>query len=229
MSFLTRFVTPARAGVAAGVGGYGLYQTAGSSSSTTRSVPVEQDARNSQPHQSRFNMMNSSPFWNANRRRSVLCDDGKSPFDMAEMQGKLLGMVGKPEWITPDTMKPLTGGLTFGGATGLAAGYACKKAGKVLAVGVGSLYCLFQVAASYGYVTINWKKVEKDCMNILDTNGDGKLDEKDAGVWLQKALNVLATDELEGTTIVHNYNFSSLSWCIVRYNWRCIEAIKKYQ
>lgn len=50
-------------------------------------------------------------------------------------------------------------GLTFGGASGLAAGYACKKIGKAVAVGVGSIYCLFQVAASYGYVTINWKKV----------------------------------------------------------------------
>lgn len=64
---------------------------------------------------------------------------------------------------------------------------------------MGSLYCLFQVAASYGYVTINWKKVEKDVMGVLDTNGDGKLDEQDAGVWLQKVLNVLATDEEQGT------------------------------
>jgi len=111
---------------------------------------------------------------------------------------KLQGLVGKPDWVTPETMKPLTGGLTFGGASGLAAGYACKKIGKAVAVGVGSIYCLFQVAASYGYVTINWKKVEKDVMTALDTNGDGKVDEKDAGIWLQKVLDVLANDELEG-------------------------------
>ncbi len=41
-------------------------------------------------------------------------------------------------------------------------------------------------------------QVENDVMKALDTNGDGKLDEKDAGVWLQKVLDVLANDELEG-------------------------------
>ena len=35
-------------------------------------------------------------------------------------------------------------------------------------------------------------------MSLLDTNGDGKVDEKDAGIWLQKVLDVLANDELEG-------------------------------
>mmetsp|Transcript_43 Transcript_43/g.82 ORF Transcript_43/g.82 Transcript_43/m.82 type:complete len:187 (+) Transcript_43:1392-1952(+) len=131
------------------------------------------------------------------RRRPVFCEEGGSPFGGFDM-AKLQGLVGKPDWVTPETMKPLTGGLTFGGASGLAAGYACKKIGKAVAVGVGSIYCLFQVAASYGYVTINWKKVEKDVMTALDTNGDGKVDEKDAGIWLQKVLDVLANDELEG-------------------------------
>ncbi|CAD7928859.1 unnamed protein product [Amoebophrya sp. A120] len=160
MSFLTRFATPSRVGLAAGCGFAGY---TASQSSYIR------------------------------RRQTVFCED-KSSFDLAKIQD----MIGKPDWITPDTMKPLTGGLTFGGASGLAAGYACKKIGKAVAVGVGSLYCLFQVAASYGYVTINWKKVENDVMKALDTNGDGKLDEKDAGVWLQKVLDVLANDELEG-------------------------------
>ena len=40
-------------------------------------------------------------------------------------------------------------------------------------------------------------------MGVLDTNGDGKLDEQDAGVWLQKVLNVLATDEEQGIYFFH--------------------------
>jgi len=123
----------------------------------------------------------------------ALCED-KSGIDIS----KMIGGLQMPDWVSAETVKPLTGGLTFGGASGLAAGIACKKIGKALAVGVGGLYCLFQVAASYGYITVNWKKVESDVMSMLDTNGDGKLDEKDAGVWLQKVLQVLSNDEKEG-------------------------------
>lgn len=74
----------------------------------------------------------------------------------------------------------------------------CKKIGRVAVVGVGGLFCLFQTAAHFQYITINWKKVESDVMKALDTNGDGKVDEKDAGIWLQKVLDVLATDEAAG-------------------------------
>merc|ERR1712032_4964 len=74
----------------------------------------------------------------------------------------------------------------------------CKKIGKALAVGVGSLYILFQAAASAGYITVNWKKVETDVMGVLDTNGDGKFDEKDGMVWLEKILKTLSNDETEG-------------------------------
>lgn len=63
---------------------------------------------------------------------------------------------------------------------------------------MGSLYCLFQVAANYGYITVNWKKVEEDVMSAIDTNGDGKIDEKDASVYLAKVMEVLCNDELEG-------------------------------
>lgn len=57
---------------------------------------------------------------------------------------------------------------------------------------------LFQVAATYDYIKINWKKVEKDAMALIDQDGDGKIDEKDVGIWFKKALEVLATDEIEG-------------------------------
>lgn len=103
-----------------------------------------------------------------------------------------------PEWISVETVKPLAGGLTFGGLSGFIAGYACKQLGKALTFGVGTMYVIFQLAATYDYVKINWKKVEDDVMSFLDTNKDGKVDEKDLGIFLQKLMAILSNDQAAG-------------------------------
>lgn len=103
-----------------------------------------------------------------------------------------------PEWVSAEQLKPLGGGVTFGGAMGYTSGLMCKKVGRALAIGVGGIYAMFQVAATYGYITVNWPKVQKDVMAMVDTNGDGKIDEKDAMVWVKKVMDTLANDELDG-------------------------------
>lgn len=55
-----------------------------------------------------------------------------------------------------------------GGAAGFCAGYACKKIGKAVAVVFGGLFLGFQMAAQQGYLTVNWKKIEKDVAQGLD-------------------------------------------------------------
>merc|ERR1719359_1670203 len=84
--------------------------------------------------------------------------------------------------------------LSFGGAAGMCTGFCLKKLGKVVAVGFGGLYCLFQAAAVQGYINVNWDKVEKDFTFLLDSNGDGKLDEKDARVMLLKTAGYLTQE-----------------------------------
>merc|ERR1712196_584345 len=107
----------------------------------------------------------------------AFCEDKKAGgFDV----NAILGNLKQPEWVSMETMKPLAGGLSFGGMSGFIAGYALKQIGKVVAVAVGTLYVIFQIAASYEYIKVNWKKIEADVMNALDTNNDGKVDEKDA-------------------------------------------------
>lgn len=118
--------------------------------------------------------------------------------DMLKSQYEKLKTMDKPDWLGMDTMQPLGGGLGFGGITGFAAGVACKKIGKIVAVGVGSLYCLFQTAAYYDYIKINWKKVEADTMRVLDTDGNGTIDEKDMGVYFSEIVRVLAADQQDG-------------------------------
>lgn len=45
-------------------------------------------------------------------------------------------------------------------------GYVCKKVGKVAATSLGSGLMLLRLADQYGYIKINWRKVEKDTKYI---------------------------------------------------------------
>ena len=51
--------------------------------------------------------------------------------------------------------------LGFGGLLGAAAGYTAKKTIKFAAILVGIAFALFQVAAWYGLVQIDWTAVER--------------------------------------------------------------------
>lgn len=144
-----------------------------------------------------YERRNDTSFSSVLCRRRVYCDDGKKAAGGFDPQA-FLGQLKVPEWIDAEHLKPLGGGFSFGGICGFSAGMACKKIGKAVAIGVGGLFCLFQTAAHFDYIKINWAKVEKDAMGTLDTNGDGKIDEKDGAVWMGKVLQILSTDELAG-------------------------------
>eukprot|EP00397_Hematodinium_sp_SG-2012_P045258 GEMP01050767.1.p1 GENE.GEMP01050767.1~~GEMP01050767.1.p1 ORF type:complete len:171 (+),score=38.77 GEMP01050767.1:121-633(+) len=122
------------------------------------------------------------------------CEDkkGSSPLD------SFVPKMEMPAWLCAENAKPFSGGVTMGGATGAVAGFTCKKIGKAVGIFVGGIYIMFQTAAHYEYITINWKKVEKELTSIADTNKDGKIDEKDLGQWYMKALEILSTDDSKG-------------------------------
>ncbi|KAJ8276769.1 hypothetical protein COCON_G00085210 [Conger conger] len=52
--------------------------------------------------------------------------------------------------------------LVVGGITGWCAGYLFQKVGKLAAAAVGGGFILLQVANHTGYVTVDWKRVERD-------------------------------------------------------------------
>ncbi|KAJ8266919.1 hypothetical protein GJAV_G00136170 [Gymnothorax javanicus] len=52
--------------------------------------------------------------------------------------------------------------LVIGGVTGWCAGYLCQKVGKLAASAVGGGFLLLQIANHTGYITVNWKRVERD-------------------------------------------------------------------
>jgi len=95
-------------------------------------------------------------------------------------------------WISMDMLAPLGGQLTLGSTLGVCAGVALRFAGKAAGICVGASFCLLQGLAYNGYVDVNWRKMERDYLKLLDADNDGKVTASDLGVFANKALDVLA-------------------------------------
>lgn len=81
--------------------------------------------------------------------------------------------------------------ISFGGVLGVCSGMAVKEIGKSTAVAIGALFLVAQLAASKGYIDIQWKHVRQDLMKYVDTDGDGKITKNDVQAWAKKGLEVL--------------------------------------
>eukprot|EP00747_Dinoflagellata_sp_TGD_P167716 gnl/TRDRNA2_/TRDRNA2_192664_c0_seq1.p1 gnl/TRDRNA2_/TRDRNA2_192664_c0~~gnl/TRDRNA2_/TRDRNA2_192664_c0_seq1.p1 ORF type:complete len:173 (+),score=47.98 gnl/TRDRNA2_/TRDRNA2_192664_c0_seq1:86-604(+) len=93
-------------------------------------------------------------------------------------------------------LAPIGGGISVGTVFGFTAGFALKKVGKAAAFIFGSIFALQQTLAYFDYVSMNWPKIEKDMMMILDTNKDGKIDDKDFSVYYLQVLKVLQGNQM---------------------------------
>lgn len=65
--------------------------------------------------------------------------------------------------------QPALGQMGFGGVMGYCSGLAFRKAGKLVGVVVGIGFIGAQLAASSGYVEVNWDKISKDAIKPWDT------------------------------------------------------------
>ncbi|MGQ9510538.1 MAG: FUN14 domain-containing protein [Thermaceae bacterium] len=70
-----------------------------------------------------------------------------------------------------EALSPYIGQLTFGGLAGFATGYALKKVGRFLAVGLGLLFIALQLLAQAGYVQVDWTRIQKDVDPLLKDEG----------------------------------------------------------
>lgn len=73
---------------------------------------------------------------------------------------------------------PAAGQAGIGTLLGYSVGYAARRAGQKLLVGIGCVVAGAQVLQHYGYITINWKKVTGDSEMVLDQDGDKDVDLK---------------------------------------------------
>ncbi|CAI5732448.1 unnamed protein product [Hyaloperonospora brassicae] len=85
------------------------------------------------------------------------------------------------------------GELTLAGSLGFCSGYALKLVGKAAALAVGLVFIVGQVAAYNGYIDIKWGKLQKDAIDRVDPNGDGKIDGVDLKLWYRRLLAIMKT------------------------------------
>lgn len=96
-----------------------------------------------------------------------------------------------PVETTLAKIKPVVGNLTFGTMMGYCSGLAMKKIGKAVAVLVGVTFIGLQVAASSGFIQIDWEKISVSIKNKVDATGDGKIDMDDVKSYWKKLKEIL--------------------------------------
>ncbi|OQR95574.1 hypothetical protein THRCLA_07750 [Thraustotheca clavata] len=83
------------------------------------------------------------------------------------------------------------GQISWGFMMGACSGYAMKKVSKIGAIVLGCTFMAMQTASYYGYLDVNYKKLERDFHEMLDLNKDGKVDTKDMDLLYKKTMDVL--------------------------------------
>jgi len=81
--------------------------------------------------------------------------------------------------------------VTLSIVAGFCSGYAAKAVGRALAVVVGVGFVALQLLQHKGYITINWGKAEKELVDSVDQNGDGKLDKDDLLIAKNRVMPIL--------------------------------------
>eukprot|EP00588_Corethron_pennatum_P009011 CAMPEP_0194267474 /NCGR_PEP_ID=MMETSP0169-20130528/1954_1 /TAXON_ID=218684 /ORGANISM="Corethron pennatum, Strain L29A3" /LENGTH=205 /DNA_ID=CAMNT_0039008307 /DNA_START=88 /DNA_END=705 /DNA_ORIENTATION=+ len=93
--------------------------------------------------------------------------------------------------ITELAATGVPGEVSYGFVSGFCAGFALKKAGKVVAVVFGTGFVIIQSLSYAGYIEVNVNKVSEDVTKALDQTGDGKLDVNDIESISDKAMEIL--------------------------------------
>mmetsp|Transcript_31616 Transcript_31616/g.51016 ORF Transcript_31616/g.51016 Transcript_31616/m.51016 type:complete len:170 (+) Transcript_31616:60-569(+) len=81
--------------------------------------------------------------------------------------------------------------VTFGTVSGFCSGVAARKVGGAAASFCGMAFIGAQVAQHYGFIIINWEKLEEAAKIALDQNNDGKLTAADGEILSKRAMAIL--------------------------------------
>ena len=111
--------------------------------------------------------------------------------DAIEARDKAALEVASQDFVT-STIAPAGSQALLGSGLGSAAGYALKVVGRVAAFGIGSGFIALQTLSYMGYVTVDWRKVERDTVAKLDKDGDGEFTANDVQLAWQDVQKVLA-------------------------------------
>ncbi len=67
-----------------------------------------------------------------------------------------------------EALQPYIGQITFGGLAGFVAGYALKKVSKLAALVLGLFFIGLQVMAYYGFIEIDWTRIQASVDPLLE-------------------------------------------------------------
>mmetsp|Transcript_17369 Transcript_17369/g.56850 ORF Transcript_17369/g.56850 Transcript_17369/m.56850 type:complete len:225 (+) Transcript_17369:17-691(+) len=82
----------------------------------------------------------------------------------------------------------------FGGALGVAAGFATKQLGRSALLVAGVLFLTLQGLSHLGYVDVKWMKLKSDLERAADANGDGKFSAEDLKAYLKRLFSLLSSN-----------------------------------
>lgn len=83
--------------------------------------------------------------------------------------------------------KDMTVSTLFGACVGVAT----KRFTKDAMYGIGLGFMALQTLSYFGYVSINWNRVEEDVTKLLDQDGNGKLDKADLQILWNRFQNFM--------------------------------------
>ncbi|CAK4075979.1 unnamed protein product [Aphanomyces euteiches] len=81
--------------------------------------------------------------------------------------------------------------ISWGFALGACSGYTLKKVSKLGAFAIGLGFVAMQCASYSGYIFVDYGKLQKDIVRLLDLNKDGNVNTKDAKVLYDQVMQVL--------------------------------------
>eukprot|EP00667_Euglena_gracilis_P017417 EG_transcript_18355 len=84
--------------------------------------------------------------------------------------------------------------IGFGSLCGYASGLAMRKFGSIVAYTLGTGFIILQSLQYKGYLSVNWRKVERDYVQLLDVDGDGAVTSKDFNLMSERLKDVLMFD-----------------------------------
>jgi uncharacterized membrane protein (Fun14 family) len=97
----------------------------------------------------------------------------------------------------------------IGAVPGFCAGFMLRKLGNVAIFFAGSTFCVFQIAAYNGYVTIHWETVEKDLQSLMKSKEVGDImNPENAEQTVSDVVDILTPNTKNGARGVWRWIFS---------------------
>lgn len=120
----------------------------------------------------------------------IMAPVASEPIKTDEAAAELAAMTAEEERLL-SPFAAVVARLGFGGVLGFCAGYSIKQASKAVAVFVGSTVVFLQTLQYLGYIEVKWKKIQRDVMKSITSEGAETFSVKDVTYWMRRTMNVL--------------------------------------